>query len=398
MAYDFESLPCRKGTGSRKWKQMLEWNPDVGPDIIPFSVADMELKHPPELIEHLKDYLDRVILGYNNATEEYFSAVKGWFHRRHGWDIQDEWIVFTPGVVFAFHEAIKAFSKPGDGVLTLTPVYHLFHTSIEKTGRQAVDCPLIRDEAGAYHINFEDFEAKAKDSSVKLFMLCSPHNPVSRVWTREELIRLGRICIDNEVLVLSDEIHCDFVMPGHHHTVFASISPEFADHSIICTAPSKSFNLAGIQCSNVIIPNEQLRSAYIADLPNYASGSRLNALAYEACRAAYNDCEAWFDELLAHIKDCADSITAYCTRYLPKVRVTPLEGTYLLWMDFSAYGFSGRELERIMHMEAQFFADEGYIFGEASSGFERVNLAAPKWALLDGMERIRNTLSRYEKK
>lgn len=153
-----------------------------------------------------------------------------------------------------------------------------------------------------------------------------------------------------------------------------------------------------IHFHNIIIPNERLRSAYIADLPNYASGSRLNALAYEACRAAYNDCEAWFDELLAHIKDCADSITAYCARYLPKVRVTPLEGTYLLWMDFSAYGFPGRELERIMHMEAQFFADEGYIFGETSSGFERVNLAAPKWALLDGMERIRNTLSRYEKK
>ena len=396
MKYDFVTAPHRANTGSRKWMQMLEWNPNVSPEVIPFSVADMELKHPPVLTERLKQYLDTAILGYNNATPSYFEAVKNWFRRRHGWEIQDEWFVFTPGVVFAFYEAIKAFSSPGDGILTLTPVYHLFHSAIEKTGRKRVDCPLVRDENGVYQIDFELFEKLARNRSVKLFMLCNPHNPVSRVWSREDLERLGRICIDNNILILSDEIHCDFEMPGHHYTPFASISPEFADNSIICTSPSKSFNLAGLQCSNILIPNEELRIHYTADLPNYASGSRLNTLAYIACETAYNECEDWFDTLLLHIKDCADCITAYCRKYLPKVRITPLEGTYLLWMDFSAYGFSGAELERIMHMHAQFFADEGYIFGEESTGFERVNLAAPKKALMEGMERVKKALELYE--
>lgn len=396
MKHDFETMVDRSGQGSRKWKQMYEWNPDVEPGIIPFSVADMEFKHPQALIDGMKNYLDTAVLGYNNATDSYFNAVKGWFRRRHGWEVKEDWFVYTPGVVFAFYEAIKAFTRPGEGVLTLTPVYHLFHNAITKTGRKRVDCPLVPDENHVYHIDFEDFEAKAKDPSVKLFIMCSPHNPVSRVWTKEELTRLGRICMDHGVRIVADEIHCDFVMPGHEHTMFASISQEFADNCIVCTAPSKSFNLAGIQCSNIFIPNEELRNQYIADLPNYGSGSRLNTMAYVACELAYNQCEDWFDQLLVHIRDCADSITDFCNKYLPRVKVTPLEGTYLLWMDFSDYGFTGEELERIMHMEAQFFADEGYIFGESCTGFERVNLAAPKKALMEGMERVRVALEKYE--
>ena len=302
MKYDFVTAPDRTGTGSRKWTQMQAWNPNTAPGIIPFSIADMELCHPPQLIEGMQRYLDTAILGYNNATPSYFEAVKGWFRRRHGWEIREDWFVFTPGVVFAFYEGIKAFTAPGEGVLTLTPVYHLFHNAIEKTGRKRVDCPMFRDENGVYQIDFDRFEQLSRDPSVKLFMLCNPHNPVSRVWKQEELERLGRICIDNGVLILSDEIHCDLILPGYRHVPFASISEEFANHCMVCTSPSKSFNLAGIQCSNILIPNAELRAQYTADLPNYGSGSRLNTMAYIACETAYDQCEDWFDELLLHLK------------------------------------------------------------------------------------------------
>ena len=396
MKYDFKTAPDRSKMGSSKWLQMQDWNPDVAPGIIPFSVADMELKHPPQLIEGLKSYLDEAILGYTQPTDSYYDALASWLKRRHNWEIDKDWVVFTPGVVFAFFEAIKAFTEPGDGILVATPAYYPFYMAIEQGGRKLVDSPLVPDDKGVYHIDFEDLEAKAKDPATKLMLFCSPHNPISRVWTRDELERVGRICMDNGVLVLSDEIHFDFVMPGHKHTVFATLSEEFRDNCIVCTAPSKSFNLAGMQCSNIIIPNEKIRTTYKDYLLTHAMGKSLNIMAYKACELAYSECEDWLDALLLHIEDCAEAITTYCAENLPKVKVTPLEGTYLLWMDFRAYGLSNEALEQIMHMEAQVFMDEGYVFGPTGDGFERINLAAPKKDLLDAMGRIKNAMSQYE--
>lgn len=382
--------------GSSKWNQMIEWNPNTAPGVIPFSVADMELKHPPELIEGLKSYLDEAILGYTAATPAYYEAVCGWMERRHSWKVDKDWIVFTPGIVNAFYEAINAFTEPGDGVMIMSPVYYPFYSAIEVNSRRVVDNPLILGDDGVYTIDFADFEAKAKEPNTKLLLLCSPHNPVCRVWKKEELEKIGRICNDNNVLVLADEIHFDFIMPGHKHTVYATISEEFEQNVILCTAPSKSFNLAGLQCSNIIIPSDKLRKAYQEQLQKSAMGRRLNIIAFKGCELAYTKCEEWFDELLGVIWDNFNAIADYCKNNLPKVKVTPLEGTYLMWLDFRAYGLSNDELEQIMHMDAEVFLDEGYLFGEAGGGFERINLAAPKSTLLAAMERVKKAMAKYE--
>lgn len=396
MKYDFTTLVDRTGTGASKWNLMRTQNPDVKPGIVPLSVADMEFKHPPELIEGLKSYLDGAILGYTSATDAYYDAVIGWMKRRHNWDIKKEWIVFTPGVVNAFYEAVSAFTEPGDNVLLMTPVYHPFYAAATKTGRNIVESALIPDENNRYSINFEDFEEKAKDPATKILLMSSPHNPLCRVWTEEELTRLGRICIDNGVLVVSDELHFDFIMPGYKHTIYADISEEFAQNVILCTAPSKSFNLAGLQCSNIIIPNEELRAAYLGQLQKSAMGGRLNMLAFKGCELVYNECEEWFDEMLSVVLDNAQSVIAYCAEHMPKVKITPLEATYLLWMDFRAYGLTNEELQQVMRMDAQVFMNDGFSFGEAGGGFMRMNLAAPKKVIMDATERIKNALAKYE--
>lgn len=392
--YDFETVIPRYGVGSGKWEEMRKVNPDIDDDVIPFSVADMELKNPPEIIEGLQKYLDDHILGYTMPTQEYLNSVCNWMKKRHNWDIKPEWLCYTNGVVEAFFAAINAFTKTGEGVMLMTPVYYPMYFGIEYNDRVLVENKLIRTE-NTYEIDFEDFENKAKDENTKILLLCSPHNPTGRVWTREELTKIGRICIDNNVLIVSDEIHFDLILPGYTHTVFASISEEFSQHSVICTAPSKTFNLAGMQTSNIIIPNEDIRKIFEIKLKSTKGNPKCPQLGYEACRLAYENCEKWLDMLIELIDTNRKTVIDFMSKELPQVKVMSLEGTYLLWMDMNALGIECHELERIMRMEAQMFFDEGYIFGAAGEGFERWNLACPAKYIEEGLIRMKKALKPY---
>ena len=275
MKYDFTTVYKRYGCGSGKWDEMQRENPNVGEDVIPFSVADMEFVEAPEIVEGLKAFLDTTVLGYANATDSYKEAVCAWMKRRHNWDAKPEWILPSHGVVDAFFSAIKCYTNEGDGVMLLTPVYYPMYIGIKVNNRVLVDCPLV-ERGDTYEIDFEDFEKKAKDPNTKLFILCSPHNPCGRVWTKEELERIGRICNENHVLVVDDEIHHDLIMPGHTHYVYASLSTEMEQNCLVLTAPSKTFNLAGLQTSNIFVPNEALRREMEAFLKRGSANPKCN--------------------------------------------------------------------------------------------------------------------------
>lgn len=375
-AYDFETVQRREDAGSMKWLEIKNTLGEYPPDVIPFSVADMEFPLIPEVREGLKAYLDEIPLGYSNMTPAYRKAVCDWELRRHGWKIEPEWLRDTPGVINAFFTAVKAFTKPGDGVMLMTPVYYPMYMAISRHGRTLVDNPLIR-EGDTYSIDFEDFQRKAEDPNTKLLILCSPHNPSGRVWTREELEKIGTICNENNVLVVSDEIHCDLLTPGQKHIPYGSLGEKFRMNSLVCTAPSKTFNLAGLQTGNVIIANPQLREVFYEEQRKDDGNPKCNILGLEACRLAYTYGDEWLDQCLRVIDTNRRIITEFLAREFPQVVVMKLEGTYLLWMDFSALGIESRELARILKEEAMLFFDEGYIFGEAGEGFERWNLACP---------------------
>jgi len=392
MKYDFTTLIDRSNQGSFKWNGMKRLYPDVPSGIVPFSVADMELKNPPEVVEGLKKYLDEAILGYTGPTEAYYKAIVQWMKRRHSWNIQPEWIVTSSGVVTAFQAAIKSVIQPKDGVIVLSPVYYPFYSAIKRFGGNTV-CVELLNECGKYSIDFEALEEACKDDNNKLLLFCSPHNPVGRVWTKEELEKIGELCLDYGLVIISDEIHHDLVLSKAKHTVFATLSDELAQRMIVCTSPSKTFNLAGMQTSNIVIPNEFLRKNF-SDALNEISKSGLNALGYKACELAYNHSEQWLEELLKLIEHNCELVCKCMNTYFPEVVVSPLEGTYLLWLDFRAFGLSKEALEEKMIKEALWFTDEGYLFGEAGIGFERINLACPSWVLEEALIRLRKAFDR----
>lgn len=387
MKYDFETLISRKNAGASKWISMEKINSNVGEDIVPFSVADMEFKNPPEIIEGLKKYMDSSILGYTEATEEYYKAVCSWMERRHDWKIEKEWITEFSGVVPALYTIVRALTKEDDGVLVMTPVYYPFYKAITVNNRKVVRSELTFCK-NHYEIDFKDFEEKAKMESTKLLILCNPHNPVGRVWSEEELKKIGRICIDNNVLIISDEIHFDLIMPQYKHTVFANISEEFAQNSVICTAPSKTFNLAGLQASNIIIPNKKIRDKVVSQRRIATGNSGLNIFGYKACEIAYNECEEWLNELIQVLNENKKLVENFMKDNLPQVKVINLEGTYLQWMDFRALENDHKELEKFMTTEAMLFLDEGYVFGDEGRGFERINLACPTKILQAALNRL----------
>lgn len=391
--YDFDSVIKRYGTGSGKWDEMTKAN-HAGEDIIPFSVADMELVNPPEVINGLKDFLDRSILGYAQPTEAYKKVIQDWILRRHNWKIETEWINDGQGVINAFFTAVKAFTKEGEGVMLMTPVYYPMYFAINRNRRVLVDNKLIIC-GDHYEIDFDDFEKKAQDPRTKLLILCSPHNPTGRVWTVEELTRIGRICIDNGVMLIADEIHNDLITPGYHHTIFASICDEFAQHSITCTSPSKTFNLAGLQTSNMIIPNKEIRDIYWKEVCTTEGNPKCNILGLEACRLAYENCEEWLDQVIKLIDTNRKIIIDFLNKELPQIKVFRLEGTYLLWMDFNGLGIECRELARILKEEANLFFDEGFIFGDQGAGFERWNLACPTKYIYAALGRLKATLNKH---
>lgn len=388
MAYDFETLHSRKGTGSNKWDGMYRQHPELADNdtIVPFSVADMEFSNPPQIAQGLSRFLKDAILGYTSPTEPYRQAVVDWMARRHGWRIEKEWIVDYPGVVPALYHLVQAFTQPGDGVILFTPVYYPFYSAVRENGRSVAASPL-RSNGTHYEIDFEDLEKKAADPANRICILCSPHNPVGRVWSEEELRRVGEICLRNKVLVIADEIHHDLVLPGHEHHVFASLSEEFAANSIICTAPSKTFNTAGLMTSNLIIANPELREKVLTFRKKQAVFS-CNVLGYQACEIAYTQCEDWLEELLLVLERNRKLVQSFFCERMPQVTVFELEGTYLQWLDFRGLGLSYPELEQFMTEQALLFTDEGYLFGEEGQGFERINLACPTWVLQQALERL----------
>ena len=393
MKYDFETVVKRENVGSFKWDNMKRINPELGEGIVPFSVADMELKNPPEIIEGLKDYLDHMILGYTGATEEYYASVINWMEKRHGFRPEKEWIVETAGVVPGLGQMVAAFTKPEDAVMIMTPVYYPFRMSIEKNNRTVVTTELV-NTGTSYEIDFDDFREKAARPDVTLLILCSPHNPIGRIWTKEELLEIAEICLEEKVFIISDEIHFDLILPGYQHVSLGTFEEKYLNNCVICTAPSKTFNLAGFQTSNHFIAKEEMREKITA-ARGYHS---LNMMGYKACEIAYTKCESWLEQLLVVLDTNKKYIETFMKENLPEVKVYDLQGTYLQWMDFNALGMDYKELETFMQQEAQMFFDEGYIFGEGGQGFERINIACPTWVIKEAMDRLLAAVMKYKKR
>jgi cystathionine beta-lyase len=402
MKYDFDREINRKGTNSVKWEFIKQGDgllyreePDdssSGARLLPMWVADMDFPCPEPVAEALVARAQHRLFGYTSPTDSYYNAVVSWMKKRHGWEIEPEWISTTPGVVPALNMLVKTYISPGDKVLIQTPVYYPFNKAVENNDGMLITNPLIY-ENGRYCMDFVDLEEKTKDPRVKMAILCSPHNPVGRVWTRDELLRFGEICLDNNVLVVADEIHGDLILEGFVFTPFAGISKAFAQSSITCTAPSKTFNLAGLKTSNIIIADEQLRSRFKKTLGRTGLGG-VGAFGVVALEAAYNHGEEWLSQVLDYIRGNLRYLEEYIAEYLSQIKVVPLEGTYLVWLDCRSLGLGKLKLEQMMLEEAKVYLDEGYIFGIEGEGFERVNIACPRSVLVEALERIRNVIER----
>ena len=360
-------------------------------NVLPLWVADMDFKVAPEITQAIEKRVAHGIFGYSEVKEEYFEAVAAWMEQKHGWHVKEDWLVKTPGVVFALAMAVQAFTEPGDAVIIQQPVYYPFSEVIADNGRRIVDNTLELKEDGKYHINFEDFEQKVKENHVKLFLLCSPHNPVGRVWTKEELKKIAAICRKYDVIVVSDEIHEDFVFNGKHQ-VFADLSEDAKNRTITCTAPSKTFNLAGLQVSNIWIANPKLREKFKKQIAA-AGYSQLNTLGLTACEAAYRYGGEWHAELLGYLKSNLNFLREFLQTRLPEVKLIEPEGTYLVWLDFRETGLSVEKLEHRIIYKAGLWLDSGKIFGDLGSGFQRVNVACPKATLTEALERIRRVFT-----
>ncbi len=382
MKYDFSSIPDRTGCGSTKWDAV----PNASTDCVPLSVADMEFPTAPPIKTALKTLSEQAILGYTQPTDDYYDAVIGWMRRRHDFEVQKEWIIQTPGVVDALGLLVEAVTKPGDGVLVLTPVYYPFDMAVLAKDRRLVYSTL-KNNNGYYEIDYTDLRSKAERKDVTALLFCNPHNPVGRVWTKDELRYMADICCDNGVFIIDDEIHNDLIMPGYKHTVLATVSERVRDNCAVCTAPSKTFNLAGVQCSNIIIPNKKARAkASACSLLNMHLS--LNIFSYTACKAAYNECEPWLRELITVIAGNAKYVEDFMTEHFPEIKVSPLEGTYLQWLDLRGLGMNHCE-QRQMLERAGLYLDNGEQFGIAGRGFQRINLACARETLEKSMARFK---------
>ena len=388
--YDFETVISRKNQGSYKWEQMYKEYPDLPDDIIPFSVADMELQIAPEIKEGLKKYIDEAVLGYTGTNDNYLEIVVNWMKKRHNFDVKKEWIVNSSGVVSALYDAIKAYTEENQGVIVFTPVYYPFYSAITSNNRKIIDCPLIENNRN-YTIDFQKFEEFAKDKNNRLLILCSPHNPVGRVWTKEELEKIGEIALKNDLIIISDEIHFDILMKGQKHTVLQTISNEISEITVTCTAPTKTFNLAGIGISNIIIKNEELRKKFIKEQEK-SSSHVFAALGFKACELAYTKAEKWFEQFLELINKNQQIVNEFFENKFTVLKAPLIQGTYLQWLDFRELGLKNKELKRFMNEKAKIFFSEGYTFGKNGDGFERMNLAVPTHILEKGLERLYNAI------
>lgn len=381
---DFDKITDRTGTNAIKYDLAEARNKPK--DAISLWVADMDFPTAPCVQNAVAEKAAHGIFGYSRPDSRYYAALKKWFRERHSYEIQDEWVVNTPGVCFALATAIKAFTVEGESVLVQKPVYYPFFNMIKNLGRKVVNSPLVLKN-GHYEINFQDFEEKIVSENVKMFILCSPHNPGGRVWKKQELIRISEICLRHGVLVVSDEIHSDITFEDHTHTVYGTLSQAAAENSIICTAPSKSFNLAGLQFSNIIIPNAKLRADFMreVDRTGYDEPSLMGIV---AATAAYSEGAEWFEEVKDYIWQNIVFAKNYIEENSPKIKVIVPEGTYLLWLDFSGFSLTDKEInERILN-KAKVWLDSGSMFGKEGEKFQRINCATPRSILKEALQRI----------
>ena len=388
MGFDFDTVVNRKGTNSLKYDFSKERGKPE--DILPLWVADMDFPTAPPILERLEKTVRHGIFGYSEGKEDYFQAVSGWYREHFQWEVERKWLVKTPGVVFAIAAAIRAFTKEGDSILLQQPVYYPFREAIVDNKRKLVNSPL-RLVDGHYEIDFEDFEQKIKENQVKMFLLCSPHNPGGRVWQEWELRKIGDICVENDVIVVSDEIHSDFVWGDHKHIVFSSLSPEYARRTITCTSPSKTFNLAGLQISNIFIPNQQMRRAFRQQIAAVGY-SQVGTMGLVAGQAAYEEGEEWLLAVKDYIWDNFLFLKEYIEKFMSQIHVIVPEGTYLVWLDFRDLGLTENEREPLIVNQTGLWLDSGVMFGEDGEGFERINIACPRKILERALEQLREAL------
>ncbi len=386
---DFDRVINRYDTNCLKYDFAVQRGKPEG--VLPLWVADMDFMTSSYVQEAIIKQAEHGIFGYSEVRERYFEVLKGWMKRHHDWEIKSEWLVKTPGIVFALAMAVKAFTNEGDAVLLQLPVYYPFSEVIEDNRRKLVSNTLKQDENEKYYIDFEDFEDKIVKEKIKLFFLCNPHNPVGRVFTKEELTRIGDICVKHHVIVVSDEIHADFVFKGKH-IVFADIKEEYKEISITCTSPSKTFNLAGFQISNIFIPNPEIRKKFEKEVAA-AGYSQLGIMGLVACEAAYRDGEEWYNAMFEYVKANIEYTKEFFETRLPKIKMTDLEGTYLVWLDFRELGLTNEQLEKLIIKKAGLWLDSGAIFGESGLGFQRINVACPRSILKEALERIENAVN-----
>ena len=383
MKYDFDRVIDRQGTYSIKYDPASRGKPD---DVLPMWVADMDFAVPSCVTDALVSLARHGIFGYSEPDAAYFSVIRKWFADRFGWSVEREWLAITPGVVNALAIAIRAFTKPGDGVVIQQPVYYPFESLIRQNGRTLLVNELVYSD-GRYTIDFQDFENKIKEA--KLFILCNPHNPVGRVWTQDELVRMGEICLRHGVTVIADEIHHDFVFSPSRHLVFAALDPRFADITVTCTSPSKSFNLAGLQNANIFITNETLRNKFRQE---YASCglSQPSSAGLTACKAAYEGGAEWLDELVGYLGGNMSLLGDFLQTNIPKVKLVKPEGTYLAWLDFSELGLSVKELDSLITHKCKLWLSSGHTFGAGGKNFQRMNIACPRSVLQEALSRLKD--------
>lgn len=385
--YDFDEVVPRHGTASLKWDGLKERYGDA--ELLPLWVADMDFKAPPEVVDALVARVSHGIFGYTIRPDSCFEAIQSWFLQRHEWTVERDWINLAPGVVPALHAIVDAFTEPGDKVIIQPPVYHPFYSVVESQGRELVLNPLVY-RGGRYEMDFDDLAHKA-ESGAKILILCSPHNPVGRVWSHEELVRLGDICLRHNILVVADEIHGDLIYPGHRQIPFASISEEFANHSITCTAPSKTFNLAGLSTCSIIISNQETRETFHNELVARMMGGG-EALGILAMETAYRHGGPWLDELMAYLTENLNFLEDSIQTRMPQLRVIRPEGTYLVWIDCRGLNLETKALEEFIVKRARLALNAGSMFGPSGEGFMRMNIACPRATLEQALNQLADAI------
>lgn len=400
MGFNFDEEIERTGTQCTKWEFIMKGDQliygnhshpnQAGKRLLPLWVADMDFRCPPAVVEAVTDRARHGVYGYSEPCDSYYEAVVGWMDRRHSWAIDRDWIVHTPGVVPALHLLVQAFVAPGEKVLVQRPVYYPFSNAIESNQAQLVSNSLVYSD-GDYKMDFDDLARKVADPAVKMAILSSPHNPVGRVWTRDELIRFGEICLEYNVLVVSDEVHNDLIYRDHTFTTFAKISADFARRSIVCTAASKSFNLAGLKLSNIVISNPALRERFVKTVRRSGLYGA-NPFGIVAVEAAYNYGEAWLEAAMEYVEANCQFMIDFLAEHLPQLRVIRPQGTYLVWVDWRALGLAPAERKSLLMEKARVYLDEGELFGPEGEGFERFNIACPRSILEEALNRIKDTI------